>query len=127
MTEAVGLMWMIFQPILFGLIGAAVRIEQVQDPKIVGKESGFGIVMLHVYRSKITKSFYFLGFGVAIIAAGLVVRCSMAFIAVCRSGLNLKEQIFVSLAWIPKATVQVNDDLSSSMIYGILKEIRWSL
>lgn len=54
MTEAVGLMWMIFQPILFGLIGAAVRIEQVQDPKIVGKESGFGIVMLHVYRSKIT-------------------------------------------------------------------------
>ena len=54
-------------------------------------------------------------------------RCSMAFIAVCRSGLNLKEQIFVSLAWIPKATVQVNDDLSSCMIFCILKEIRWSL
>lgn len=37
MTEAVGLLWMIFQPVLFGLIGAAVRIEQIQDPYIVGK------------------------------------------------------------------------------------------
>lgn len=37
MTEAVGLLWMIFQPFLFGLIGAAVRIEQIQDPYIVGK------------------------------------------------------------------------------------------
>lgn len=37
MTEAVGLLWMVFQPVLFGLIGAAVRIEQIQDPYIVGK------------------------------------------------------------------------------------------
>ncbi|XP_019930492.3 sodium/hydrogen exchanger 9B2 [Magallana gigas] len=81
MTEAVGLLWMIFQPVLFGLIGAAVRIEQIQDPYIVG-------------------------FGVAVLASGLLVRCSVTFLAVLRSGLNLKEQIFVSLAWIPKATVQ---------------------
>lgn len=39
--------------------------------------------------------------------SGLLVRCSVTFLAVLRSGLNLKEQIFVSLAWIPKATVQV--------------------
>lgn len=49
----------------------------------------------------------FLGFGVAVLASGLLVRCSVTFLAVLRSGLNLKEQIFVSLAWIPKATVQV--------------------
>lgn len=49
----------------------------------------------------------FLGFGVAVLVSGLLVRCSVTFLAVLRSGLNLKEQIFVSLAWIPKATVQV--------------------
>ncbi|XP_061175552.1 sodium/hydrogen exchanger 9B2-like [Saccostrea echinata] len=80
-TDAVGLMWMIFQPLLFGLIGAAVRVEQIQNLKIVG-------------------------LGVAVLFMGLTIRCLVTFVAVFRSGLNFKEQLFVSLAWIPKATVQ---------------------
>lgn len=37
MIEVVGLLWMIFQFVLFGLIGVVVRIEQIQDFYIVGK------------------------------------------------------------------------------------------
>ncbi|XP_062598596.1 sodium/hydrogen exchanger 9B2-like [Saccostrea cucullata] len=80
-TDAVGLLWMIFQPLLFGLIGAAVRVEHIQNLRIVG-------------------------LGIAVLFIGLMIRCLVTFVAVFRSGLNFKEQLFVSLAWIPKATVQ---------------------
>uniref|UniRef100_A0A670YSA3 Cation/H+ exchanger transmembrane domain-containing protein n=1 Tax=Pseudonaja textilis TaxID=8673 RepID=A0A670YSA3_PSETE len=43
---------------------------------------------------------------IAILAVGLIARVTATFILVCFAGFELKERIFIALAWIPKATVQ---------------------
>lgn len=48
----------------------------------------------------------------AILGIALVVRIIATFLMVCFAGFNFKEKVFVSLAWIPKATVQVNSPTS---------------
>lgn len=48
------------------------------------------------------------GYGVLTLAAGLVFRVIVSFFSVMGGGLNLKERLFVALAWLPKATVQVS-------------------
>jgi len=37
---------------------------------------------------------------------GVSFRTGMAFLSLCKAGLSKKEQLFVSLSWLPKATVQ---------------------
>ncbi|KAL8568853.1 hypothetical protein ACOMHN_009673 [Nucella lapillus] len=78
--DIVGVLWMIFQPLLFGLIAAAVQIDKLNGDTV--------------------------GEGVAVLAIGLTVRCAVAFVSVLGTNLNLKERLFVPLAWLPKATVQ---------------------
>nr|XP_054773082.1 sodium/hydrogen exchanger 9B2-like [Lytechinus pictus] len=73
-------LWLLFEPLLFGLIGAEVSISYL-DPATVG-----------------------LGFATLII--GLCVRMIVSALAVTGAGLTWKEKLFVSLAWLPKATVQ---------------------
>ncbi len=73
-------MWFVFQPVLFGLIGTEIQID-----KLDGHTIGLGILVLLV---------------------GLLVRVAVTFLVVGCGNLNLKERIFVSLAWLPKATVQ---------------------
>ncbi|XP_041485544.1 sodium/hydrogen exchanger 9B2-like isoform X2 [Lytechinus variegatus] len=73
-------LWLLFEPLLFGLIGAEVSISYL-DPATVG-----------------------LGFATLII--GLCVRMIVSALAVTRAGLTWKEKLFISLAWLPKATVQ---------------------
>ena len=51
--------------------------------------------------------FFYLGLGLATLGIGMVIRLIVSFLAVFRSGLNLKEMFFIPLAWFPKATVQV--------------------
>ena len=41
-----------------------------------------------------------------VIGCGLAARFLASFIAVVRANLNVKEKIFVGIAWLPKATVQ---------------------
>ncbi|XP_048092314.1 sodium/hydrogen exchanger 9B2 [Alosa alosa] len=72
--------WDIFQPLLFGLIGAEIIISTL-NPSTVG-------------------------LGVAALLVGLVVRVCITYLTVLFAGFNLKEKIFISLAWMPKATVQ---------------------
>lgn len=72
--------WDVCQPLLFGLIGAEINISSL--------------------------SVYTVGLGVATLSVGLLVRMSMTFIVVLFAGFNVKEKIFISLAWMPKATVQ---------------------
>jgi len=45
--------------------------------------------------------------GLAVLAIGLTIRLIVSFFAVAGLGFNLKEHIFITLAWMPKATVQV--------------------
>ena len=40
--------------------------------------------------------------------AGLLLRMLSTFAAVCGGGLTFKEKMFMVVAWLPKATAQVN-------------------
>ena len=46
------------------------------------------------------------GWGTLVLLAGLSSRTIAAYLAVSGGDNNYKEKIFVSLAWLPKATVQ---------------------
>lgn len=72
--------WMFFEPALFGITGAAVKIDEL-DAEI----------------------FYT---GAAIIAAAVVVRMVVTIGISFGDGFNLKEKVFVAFACMAKATVQ---------------------
>ncbi|XP_024916479.1 sodium/hydrogen exchanger 9B2 isoform X2 [Cynoglossus semilaevis] len=76
----VGRSWDVFQPLLFGLIGAEITIAAL-SPNTVG-------------------------LGLACIFIGLVIRLIVTFVLVHFGGFNLKEKLFIAVAWLPKATVQ---------------------
>uniref|UniRef100_A0A8C9SLP1 Cation/H+ exchanger transmembrane domain-containing protein n=1 Tax=Scleropages formosus TaxID=113540 RepID=A0A8C9SLP1_SCLFO len=84
-------MWDIFQPLLFGLIGAEITISTL-DPKTVG-------------------------LGLATLSTGLVVRVAFTFAMVLVAGFNFKEKVFIALAWLPKATVQVRLQFATSPLW----------
>ncbi|XP_018579862.1 sodium/hydrogen exchanger 9B2 [Anoplophora glabripennis] len=73
--------WMIFQPILFGVTGARVRINELEG----------SVVCL----------------AVAVLVAGVVIRILGTVLISTGCGLNLKEKVFVSICWMCKAMVQV--------------------
>lgn len=68
------------QPLLFGLVGAAVSLGDL-DARLVG-------------------------LGVGMLACSLTCRCVVTFLAVGGKGLRKEERLFAALAWMPKATVQ---------------------
>ncbi|XP_030883192.1 sodium/hydrogen exchanger 9B2 isoform X2 [Leptonychotes weddellii] len=72
--------WYIFQPLLFGLIGAEVSIASLRPETV--------------------------GLCVAILGIAVLIRILTTFLLVCFAGFNIKEKIFISFAWLPKATVQ---------------------
>uniref|UniRef100_A0A4W4GPE5 Cation/H+ exchanger transmembrane domain-containing protein n=1 Tax=Electrophorus electricus TaxID=8005 RepID=A0A4W4GPE5_ELEEL len=83
--DIVSKVWDVFQPLLFGLIGAEINIGAL-DPITVG-------------------------FGLATLCISLTVRIVFTYIMVLCAGFNFREKLFVALAWMPKATVQVNNHL----------------
>ncbi|XP_025153435.1 uncharacterized protein LOC105182503 isoform X2 [Harpegnathos saltator] len=72
--------WMIFEPILFGITGTQIKINEL-DGKTV-----------------------YLGLGCLI--AGIVIRIAITVLVGIGSNLNLKEKVFIALSWMAKATVQ---------------------
>ncbi|XP_053716049.1 sodium/hydrogen exchanger 9B2 [Synchiropus splendidus] len=76
----VGRSWDVFQPLLFGLIGAEITIATLSPSTV--------------------------GLGLACIGVGLVIRLLITFLVVHFGGFTLKEKLFISVAWLPKATVQ---------------------
>ncbi|XP_035987068.1 sodium/hydrogen exchanger 9B2 isoform X2 [Fundulus heteroclitus] len=76
----VGQSWDVFQPLLFGLIGAEIRIAFLSPSTV--------------------------GLGMACILIGLVIRLLVTFLLVHLGGFTLKEKLFIAVAWLPKATVQ---------------------
>jgi len=80
-AASLGEAWTQFaQPLLFGLVGAAVSLDSLE-----GETVGYGIGML---------------------ACSLTVRCLVTYLAVMGRGLRWQERLFTALAWMPKATVQ---------------------
>lgn len=70
----------IAQPLLFGLVGAAVSLGDL-DARLIG-------------------------LGVGMLVCSLTFRCAVTFLAVGGKGLRKQERFFAALAWMPKATVQ---------------------
>ncbi|KAL8579405.1 hypothetical protein ACOMHN_026770 [Nucella lapillus] len=80
MEQAIGVLWLLLQPLLFGLIGAKVDFSRLEPHTV--------------------------GLGAAVLFSGMAFRLGVAFLTVLRSELNTKERLFIPLTWIPKATVQ---------------------
>ncbi|XP_038123993.1 sodium/hydrogen exchanger 9B2 isoform X1 [Cyprinodon tularosa] len=78
--EVVGWAWDVFQPLLFGLIGAEIRVSELEGHAV--------------------------GLGIASLLIALLVRVLFTYVCVLGAGFNVKEKIFIALAWMPKATVQ---------------------
>jgi len=79
-TQALAAAWVVLQPLLFGLIGTEIQVTALDGGTV--------------------------GWGVVVLCCGLVIRMIVSYGAVMMGDLNLKERIFVALAWLPKATVQ---------------------
>ncbi|XP_055336963.1 sodium/hydrogen exchanger 9B2-like isoform X1 [Paramacrobiotus metropolitanus] len=76
-----GILWRYFQPVLFGLIGAAVSLSKIQADTI--------------------------GLSIAVICIGASVRFLLTLLVMSMGGaLSWKERVFAGIAWVPKATVQ---------------------
>jgi NhaP-type Na+/H+ or K+/H+ antiporter len=80
-ATAFEIFWMIFEPILFSITGAQIKLGEL-DGQIVS-------------------------IGLGILIAGVIIRIVVTALLGIGCKLNLKEKIFVSLAWMSKATVQV--------------------
>ncbi|XP_072795709.1 sodium/hydrogen exchanger 9B1 isoform X3 [Vicugna pacos] len=78
--KIIGTAWNIFQPLLFGLVGAEVSVISLQSNAI--------------------------GICVTTLSLALLVRISFTFVLTCFTGFKFKEKIFIALSWMPKATVQ---------------------
>lgn len=74
------IIWKFFQPLLFGLIGAEVDFSAITGDELAR--------------------------GIAVLACGATARVIAVCFAVQGNKLNIKETIFVMIAWLPKATVQ---------------------
>jgi len=79
-TQALAAAWVVLQPLLFGLIGTEIQVAALDGGTV--------------------------GWGVVVLCCGLIVRMVVSYAAVMMGDLNLKERMFVALAWLPKATVQ---------------------
>ncbi|XP_005406291.1 PREDICTED: mitochondrial sodium/hydrogen exchanger 9B2 [Chinchilla lanigera] len=78
--KIIAIAWNIFQPLLFGLIGAEVSVASLRPEAV--------------------------GFCVATLCIAVLIRILTTFLMVCFAGFNIKEKLFISFAWLPKATVQ---------------------
>ncbi|XP_060155119.1 sodium/hydrogen exchanger 9B2 isoform X5 [Globicephala melas] len=78
--KVIAVAWFIFQPLLFGLIGAEVAITALRPETV--------------------------GLCIATLGIAVLIRILATYLMVCFAGFNFKEKIFISFAWLPKATVQ---------------------
>ena len=58
------------------------------------------------------------GYGLLVLTIGLSIRVAVSFFSVLGGGLTTKERLFVALAWLPKATVQVQIDKDCFLVFG---------
>jgi len=79
-SRALASMWIVLQPLLFGLIGTEIQVSKLEVETV--------------------------GYGVAVLACGISVRIVVSYLAVLGGELTHRERLFVALAWLPKATVQ---------------------
>ncbi|VDN98960.1 unnamed protein product [Rodentolepis nana] len=102
MRNFVSTCWWFVQPLLFCLIGADIPVEKLKTDVILK--------------------------GIASILIAVFFRLLGSFLAVLPSKMNMKERLFVAIAWIPKATVQAAIGplaLDAARKFGDPDQIRW--
>ncbi|CAB3364808.1 Hypothetical predicted protein [Cloeon dipterum] len=75
-----GVLWQFFEPIVFGLVGAQIKIVELPLQMV--------------------------GLAAACVSAPAIVRLITTLILLTGSGFNVKEKVFISMAWMAKATIQ---------------------
>lgn len=99
----ISILWdLMFEPLLFVVIGSVMKFDLIPDGTLI-------------------KS-------LIVVMAGIFVRMATAFLCTCGAELNFNERLFISLAWIPKATVQaalcsfplvlINQEMSSNEMFS---------
>ncbi|KAM9678051.1 LOW QUALITY PROTEIN: sodium/hydrogen exchanger 9B2-like [Trichechus inunguis] len=78
--KIIGFAWFVFKHLVFVLFGAEVSVASLRPETV--------------------------GLCVATLGVAVLIRIFTAFLMVCFAGFNIKEKIFISFAWLPKATVQ---------------------
>ena len=79
-SDALGKIWVVFQPLLFGLIGTEINVAALKPETV--------------------------GWGFLVILGGLIMRLFVSYLSVFGAGLSHKERLFIAIAWLPKATAQ---------------------
>ena len=79
-TDIFGKMWIILAPIIFSLIGTNIVVEKMDGESVA--------------------------LGIAVIVLSMIVRMVFTYFAAVCGGMTAKEKIFLSISWLPKATVQ---------------------
>ncbi|XP_067004153.2 sodium/hydrogen exchanger 9B2 isoform X2 [Anabrus simplex] len=79
-ATAFEIFWMIFEPILFGITGTQIKINELEPHTV--------------------------SIGLACLGAGVLIRILSTVGLAIGCKLNLKEKIFVAFSWMAKATVQ---------------------
>ena len=97
-------LWCIFEPLIFGLIGYEIDFTQIKLTTI--------------------------GYGVIVIIGGLFFRCCASYFALHGGNFNVKEKVFSSIAWMPKAIVQAAIgpsalDAAQAMLHPNPQYIEW--
>lgn len=80
MATAFEIFWMIFEPILFGVTGAQIKINELDGRTVY--------------------------LGIGCLLTGIVIRIAATILVGIGCKLNLKEKIFIAFSWMAKATVQ---------------------
>lgn len=80
-ATAFEIFWMICQPVLFGIAGARIKLNELNGSVV--------------------------SISVGILVTGVVIRMLVTTLVGIGCKLNLKEKIFVAIAWMCKAIVQV--------------------
>ncbi|XP_054997323.1 sodium/hydrogen exchanger 9B1 isoform X2 [Sorex araneus] len=78
--HVIAVAWDVFQPLLFGLVGSEINVSALDTNA--------------------------LGTAVATVILAVSARVCFTFLLMSFAGFNIKEKIFIALAWLPKATVQ---------------------
>ncbi|KAM9237236.1 sodium/hydrogen exchanger 9B2-like [Dugong dugon] len=87
--------WIVFEPLLFGLLGAEVSVASLRRETV--------------------------GLCVATLGITVLIRILTTFLMVCFAGFNTEEKIFIAFAWLPKATIQAalgSVALDTARVYG---------
>ena len=74
----------------------------------VGARQGPMLLLLFFFFVFFSFCVYSADMGMANVVISLVLRLVITYLGLLGNDLNLKERFFISISWLPKATVQVN-------------------